>query len=73
MVAGRLGSSGGTYCSVQESCVAARGAESAIGGVCERGLLAFCLFLGVLGFLELVLVQLRNCLTFKMPNGPVYT
>ncbi len=33
-----------------------------------RGLLAVCQFLGALGRLKRVLVQLRNCLTFKMPS-----
>ncbi len=37
-------------------------------GLGGRGLLAVCWFLGVLGRLERVLVQLRNCLTFKMPS-----
>ncbi len=33
----------------------------------EQRLLAVCRFLGALGRLERVLVQLRKCLTFMMP------
>ncbi len=46
----------------------ARGAGSVAESVRVRGLLVVCQFLGVLGRLERVLVQLRNCLTFKMPS-----
>ncbi len=52
----------------QESWEAEWGAGSAAQSVGGRGLLAVCWFLGVLGRLEHVLVQLRNCLTFKIPS-----
>jgi hypothetical protein len=68
MAAGRLRSSSGTHCWAQESSEAARDAGSDAVGVGERGLLAVCQFLVALGRLGRVLVQLRNCLTFKMPS-----
>jgi hypothetical protein len=68
MAAGQLGSSSGTHCWAQESWKRARGAGSDTVGVGGRGLLAVCLFLGALGCLGHVLVQLRNCLTLKMPS-----
>jgi hypothetical protein len=46
----------------------ATGARSAVRGIGGRGLLAVCWFLGVLGCLGHVLVQLRNSLTFTMPS-----
>ncbi len=68
MVAERLGSSSRTHCWAQESCKAARGAGSDRVGVEGRGLLAVCRFLGAIGCLDHVLVQLRKCLTFEMPS-----
>ncbi len=68
MAAGHLGSSSGTHCWAQASWEAARGAGSGGVGVGGRRLLAVCQFLGVPGRLERGLVQLRNCLTFKMPS-----
>jgi hypothetical protein len=68
MVAGHLGSSSGTHCWAQESCKAARGAGSDAECMGGWGLLVVCRFPGVQGRLELVLEQLRNCLTFKMPS-----
>ncbi len=68
MAAGHLGLSSGTHCWAQENWEAARGAGSDAVGMGKRGLLAVCRFLGVQGHLWRVLVQLRNCLTFKMPS-----
>ncbi len=68
MAAGHLGSSSGTHCWAQGSWEAARGAGSDAVGVGGRGLLAVCQFLSALGRLGRVLVQLRNCLTLKMPS-----
>jgi hypothetical protein len=49
MVAGRLGSSGGTHCWAQECWVVAMGAGSDGGGVVGRGWLAVYWFLEVWG------------------------
>jgi hypothetical protein len=68
MAAGHLGSSSETHCWAQESWEVARGPGSDAVGVGGRGLWAVCRFLGALGRLGHVLVQLRNCLTFKMPS-----
>ncbi len=68
MAARRLASSSGTYCWAQEGWEAVRSAGSDTVGVGGHGLLAVCWLMGVLGHLGLVLVWLRNCLTFKMPS-----
>ncbi len=68
MAAGYLESSGGTRCLAQDSQEAARGFGYDDSGVVGQGRLAVCQFLGVWGHLGQALVQLRNCLTFKMPS-----
>jgi hypothetical protein len=46
----------------------ARSAGSDVGNVAGVEWLSVCWYLRVLGCLGLVLVQLRNCLTFRMPS-----
>ncbi len=68
IVAGHLGASGVAHCWTQEWWEAARGSRSDRGCVAGRGWLAVCWFLGVMGCLGQVPVQLRNCLTFDRPS-----
>jgi hypothetical protein len=68
MVAGHLVSSYETHCFAQESREEARGTGATVGGIGRYGLLAFCHILCALGHFERVLMQQRNCLTFKMPS-----